>query len=128
MALTQDIWDTRVRKRSQTMTSFVSYADLYEHTQIDDELYKANLAHQIKDLVHVEPDAYEVLDLERIVDCVNEFRDILACDERHPVDMDHQMCPDLEYIKCEINFSHFYASEINHMMNVHHVLRSLIEN
>jgi len=106
----------------------MSYADIYEHTQIEDDLYKANLARQIQDLVHVEPDAYEVLDLERIVDCVNEFRDILACDENLPTEEEHHMCPDLEYINCEINFSHFYSNEINHMIDVHYMLRRLIEN
>ena len=110
------------------MAHFVSYADLYEHTQIDNERYKANLAQQIRDIVHVNPEAYEVLDLEHIVDCVNEFRDILACDDEYPVELEHNMCPSLEYIQCEIDFSRFYTTEINRMIDIHNTICRIIEN
>lgn len=110
----------------ETMAGLVSYADLYEHTQLDDMRYNANLAQQIRDLVHIEPTAYDPIDMENIVDCVNELRDILACDTGYPVEVEHNLCPDLEFLLCEIDFSHFYPKEIHRMVDVHNTLRRLI--
>lgn len=104
----------------------VSYADIYEHTQIEDDQYKANLAKQIEDIVQLEPDAYEVLDMEYIVDCVNVIRDILSKDEG--VLIQEREAPNLEYLLCNINYNNFTDTEIYDLIDWHSELKNLIEN
>jgi len=113
------------RKRLLRM-ALVSYADIYEHTQLEDEQYNANLAKQIEDIVLVEHDAYEVLDMEHIVDCVNSIRDVLALERDYPIQ--ERPDPQLDYIHCPVRWSHFLESEVRQITAWHQVMKKIIEN
>jgi hypothetical protein len=106
--------------------ALVSYADIYEHTQVEDDQYKANLAKQIEDIVLVEPDAYEVLDMEHIVDCVNCIRDILSYDDG--TFMQEREKHEFEYLLCSVNQNNYLESEFGELVAWHQVLKKIIEN
>jgi len=92
---------------------------------IDDEQYNMNLVRQIADIVTVEPGAYECLDMEHIVDCVNCIRDVFALERDHPV-QEHSD-PQLDYIHCHVRWSHFLVSEVQEIMAWHQVMKKIIE-
>lgn len=104
----------------------VSYADIYEHSQLDDEQYKINLSEQIDDIVNVEPSAYSVHDMEHIVDCVNAMRDILTLDTG--VFIRENTPPKLDYLICDVNYNNFLESEINDLVYWHDTMKIIIEN
>ena len=52
----------------------VSYADLYQNpVEISDEVYKDNMCRQISHIVQLNPDSYEVHELEAIVDEIHNL-------------------------------------------------------
>jgi len=93
---------------------------------LSDEMYNMNLARQIADIVEVEPSAYECLDMEHIVDCVNSIRDILAQEAEHP--LQERPEPQLDYIQCHVRWSHFTDSDICKIEGIHDVMKHIIEN
>ena len=106
--------------------ALVHYNDLYSSTDIDDEQYNMNLARQISDIVEVEPSAYECLDMEHIVDCVNSIRPLLALERDHPIQ--ERPDPKLDYIHCPVRWSHFLESEVSEIIAWHQVMKQIIEN
>jgi len=106
--------------------ALVHYNDLYSSVDIDDEQYNTNLARQIADIVTVEPTAYDCLDMEHIVDCVNCIRDVLALERNHVVQV--RPDPQLEYIQCPVRWSHFLESEVREIITWHMAMKQIIEN
>jgi len=106
--------------------SLVHYNDLYPSADIDDEQYNMNLVRQIADIVSVEPSAYDCLDMEHIVDCVNCIRDVLALERNHVVQV--RPDPQLEYIQCPVRWSHFLESEVQEIITWHQAMKQIIEN
>lgn len=106
--------------------ALVHYNDLYPSVEIDDEQYNMNLARQIADIVSVEPSAYECVDMEHIVDCVNCIRDVLAQERDHPIQ--ERPDPQFDYIHCPVRWSHFLESEVNEIMTWHQIMKQIIEN
>ena len=107
--------------------ALVHYNDLYPSVDIDDEQYNMNLARQIADIVSVEPDAYDCIEMEHIVDCVNCIRDVLALDRGYPVN-DNVTDMQFDYIHCEIPWTHYLDCEIREIATWHEAMREIIEN
>jgi hypothetical protein len=106
--------------------ALIHYNDLYPCVDIDDETYNNNLARQIADIVTVEPTAYECIDMEHIVDCVNCIRDVLALERDHPIQ--ERPDPNLDYIQCSVRWSHFLESEVSEIVAWHQDMKKIIEN
>lgn len=106
--------------------ALVHYNDLYPCVDIDDETYKNNLARQIADIVTLDPSAYECVDMEQIVDCVNCIRDVLAKDRGYIIT--DVFVPQRDYIHCSIPWNHFSIDEIKEIVYWHSVMKKIIEN
>ena len=95
-----------------------TYADMYE-------TYKNILAHQITDIVTLDPSAYECDDMEYIVYCVKRIRDVLAKDRGYAIT--DVLVSKREYIDCEIDFCHFSVNEIKEIIYWHGTMKQIIE-
>tara|TARA_B110000977_G_C11072843_1_gene490182 strand:+ start:2400 stop:2726 length:327 start_codon:yes stop_codon:yes gene_type:complete len=107
--------------------ALVSYQDIYEHSERDDDIYRANLAKQVEDIVTIESDCYEVRDMEHIVDCVNCIRDILSFDDGIFV-REQDAEQGLDYLICPINYNNFMDNELEELRSWHDQMRHIIEN
>jgi hypothetical protein len=106
------------------------YEDIItSETLLQDEQYKMNLYKQIEEMLEFEPSAYEVHEVETLVDLVNEANDILEEFEEVGTFDDTDVVFEPQYLWMEIeDYTQYSKEHVIRLNQIEGKIKNILEN